>query len=100
MAEFLSRIGTVVLVETDVLNARIALEVKDALGREAQELADLVVAGMPELPVVPRILHQNFMRAHRTHAAVNAVAAAARLAFNVIERRGMHQGTRRPARRA
>ena len=98
MAEFLAGIRAVVLEEADVLDARVALEVENALGGEAQELPDLVVAGIPELAVVPGIFDQHFMSAHRTHAVVNAVAAAAGLAFNVVKRRGMHHRARRPAR--
>ena len=78
----------------------IALEVEDALGGQAQELPNLIVAGLPQMTVVAGILHQHFMRAHRIHAIVDAVAAAAGLAFDVIERRGMHHRARRPDPRA
>ncbi len=64
-----------------------------------RNMADLIVAGIPELAVVPGIFDQDFMSANRIHAVVDAVAAAAGLAFNVIERRGMHHGARRPADR-
>ena len=74
MAEFLSGAGPVVLVETDVLDARVVLEIHDALGGETQELADLIVAGIPELAVMPGILDQNFMSANRAHAVVNALS--------------------------
>ena len=47
MAEFLAGVGTVILVETDVLDARVAFEVENSLGGEAKKLADLIVAGMP-----------------------------------------------------
>ena len=46
MAEFLPGVGTVVFEEADVLDARVALEIEDAFGSEAQELADLIVAGL------------------------------------------------------
>ena len=42
------------------------------------------------------ILDQDFMRADRVHAVVDAVAAAAGFAFDVVERRGMHDGARGP----
>ena len=93
-------LGAVILEEADVLDARVALEIQNALGRQAQKLPNLVVAGIPQLPVVPGILDQHFVSAHGTHAVVNAVAAPARLAFNVIERRGMHHRSRRPPDRA
>src|ERR1022692_389160 len=63
MAEFLAGVGAVVLVETDVFDAWIVFEIKDTFGGEAQELADLIVAGIPEMAVMAGILDQNFMRA-------------------------------------
>ena len=90
MAEFLPGAGTEILKEADVLDTRVALEIQDALGGQAQELSNLIVAGIPELPVVPGILHQHFVGADRIHAVVNPVAAPARFAFDVVERRGVH----------
>src|SRR5271165_3772924 len=49
---------------------------------------------------MPGILDQHLMRADRTHAVVNAIAAASGLAFNVVERCGMHHRACRPAHRA
>src|ERR1700722_20386146 len=39
------------------------------------------------------------MRADRTHAVVDAIATAPGLAFNMVEREGMHHRPRRPPRR-
>ena len=100
MAEFLPGVGAVIFEKADIFDARVALEIEDAFGGQTQELPDLFVAGLPQMPVVSGILDQHFMRAHRAHAVVNAIAAAAGLAFNVVERRGMHHGARRPVRRA
>ena len=97
MAEFLPGAGAIIFIKADVLDARIALEIEDAFGGEAQELANFVVAGIPEMPVVTGILHQNFVRANGAHAVVDAVAAAVGFAFNVVERCGMHHGARRPS---
>ena len=90
MAEFLAGILAIVFEQADVLDARVALEVENALGGEAKEVRDLIVAGIPQMPVVARIFDQHFMRAHRMHAVINSVAAAARLALDAVERRGMH----------
>ena len=48
------------------------------------------------MPIVTRILKQHFMRADRSHAVVNALAPAGRLAFNPVERIGMYHRSRRP----
>src|SRR5580658_3836226 len=98
MAEFLPGVWPEILEEADVLDAWIVLQVHDALGGQSQELPDLVVAGLPEMPVVPGIFHQNFMSADGTHAIIDAVATAVGLAFNVVQRRGMHHRARGPTR--
>jgi len=64
MAEFLAGTGAVILVHTDVLDARIALEVQDSFGGETQKLPNFIIACVPQLAVVPGILHQNLMRAN------------------------------------
>ncbi len=96
MGEFLPGVLAVVLEEADVLDARVALEVEDALGGEAEEVCDLFVAGVPEMAVVARIFDQHFVRADGVHAVVDAVAAAAGIAFDAVKRRGMHDRARRP----
>ena len=53
-------------------------------------------AARPELAVVARVLHQHLVRAHRPHRVVEAVAAALRVAFDVVERVGVHHRPRRP----
>ena len=96
MAEFLSGVLAVVLEETDVLDAWVALQVEDALGGQAQEVPDFIVAGVPQMAVVARVFDQHFVRAHGVHAVVDAVAAAAGFALNAVERLGMHDGARGP----
>ena len=98
MAKLLTGIFAVVLEETDVFDAGVALEVEDALSGHAEKMSNFFVAGAPQMAVVARVLDQYFMRAHGLHAIINAVAAAARFAFNAVERLGMHDGTRRPER--
>src|SRR5437764_11131915 len=61
--ELLSRAGAVILEHADVAEAGIALEVLDALRREQQKLLNLAVIGLPEWPVVARVLYQHFVRA-------------------------------------
>ena len=97
MTELLPRIRAVILEQTHILDPRVALEVQNAFCRQPQKLPNLLVAGIPQLPVVPGIFHQHLMRAHRTHAVVNPVAAPPWLAFNVIKRGRMHHGSRRPS---
>ena len=94
MAEFLARIGAVIFEEADVLDARIALEVHDAFGGQAQELSDLIVTGIPQMAVMPGIFHQNFVSAHRAHAIINAIPMPASFTLNVVERCGMHHRSR------
>src|ERR1700738_2050739 len=100
MTEFLAGVPTVILEEADVLDTSIVLEVEYAFGGKAQEVSDLVVAGVPNMTVVARILYQHFMRADGVHALVKAVAAAAGLSLNVVKRCGMNHGTSGPRRAA
>src|SRR5713226_9372927 len=76
MAELLSGIRAMVFEEADIFDARIALEIEDALGGQAKEPLDLRVAGIPNMAVVARVLDQNLVRADRVHAVVEAVATA------------------------
>src|SRR5258708_1999107 len=96
MAEFLAGVRTVVLEKADILDAGIVLEIEYAFGGQAQKVSDLVVAGVPKMAVVARILHQYFMRTDGMHAVVKAVTAPAGLTFNVIKRCGMDHGTSGP----
>src|ERR1700687_4115049 len=96
MAEFLPGILTIVFEQADVFDARIAFEVEDALGDQAEEVCNLIVAGVPQVPVVARIFDQHFMCADRVHAVINTVAAAVGFALNAVKRRGVNNGTRGP----
>src|SRR6202158_2407400 len=96
MAEFLPGILTIVLEQADVLDARIALEVEDALGDQAEEVCDLIVAGIPQVPVVARIFDQHLVRANRVQAVINTVAAAVGFTLNAVKRRVVNHGTRGP----
>src|ERR1700680_1471372 len=96
MTKFLPGALAVVFEETDILNARVALEVEDALGSEAEKVRDLIVAGAPQVPVVARIFDQHFVSTDRVHAVIDAVAAPAGFALDAVERLGMHDGTRGP----
>src|SRR5579863_1328293 len=76
MLELLPGGATVVLENADVFEAPIALQILNALRDQKQKLADLEVAGVPQMTIVARILHQHLMSADRTHAIVNAVSPA------------------------
>jgi len=66
MVEFLSGGGAVILENADVLEPAVALQILNSLRGQTQELFDFDVAGIPEMPVVARILDQYFMRADRS----------------------------------
>jgi hypothetical protein len=78
------------------LNPAIALQILNALRGQTQKLLDFGIARIPEMAVMTRIFQQNFVRTHRSHAVVKTIAAARRLAFDVVKRVGMDDGTRRP----
>ena len=65
MAEFLAGARAEILEKTDVLDARVVLEIQNAFGGQAQELPNLIVARIPQMAVMARILDQNFVRADR-----------------------------------
>ena len=86
----------VILENADVLEAAVALQILNPLRGQTQKLFDLNVAGIPDMAIVARIFQQNFVRSHRSHAVVESVAAAGRLAFDVVKRLRMHNRARRP----
>src|ERR1700689_1796633 len=90
MLEFLSSAAAVVLINADVLEAPVALQVLNALGHQQQKLSDLGVAGVPEMPVMARILDQHLVGADGAHAIVDTVSPARSVALDVIQRDGMH----------
>src|SRR3974390_2012335 len=96
MVEFLTGVGPVIFENADVLEAAVPLQILDTESRQAQELLDLVVIGIPQMPFVARFFEQYFVRSHRTHAVIQPVAAPRRLALDAIERMGMKDRARRP----
>jgi hypothetical protein len=96
MFEFLPGAGTVVLEDADVFEALVPLEVLDALGGEEEELLNLSVRSAPQLAIVAGVLDENLVGANWTHPIIQAFAATASFAFDVIERGGMDDGTARP----
>ena len=52
MLEFLAGIGSVILEDAYILEARVALQILDAMRRQQQKLFDFGVACSPQLPVV------------------------------------------------
>src|SRR5216683_133293 len=96
VVEFLSRGLAVILENADVLESAIALQILNPLRGQTQELFHLDVTGIPDMAIVAGILQQNFVSAHRSHAVVESVAAAGRLAFAMVQGLGMDQRARRP----
>src|SRR6202795_902251 len=98
VVEFLSRGLAVILENADVLESAISLQILNPLRGQTQELFDLDVTGIPDMAIVTGILQQNFVSAHRSHAVVESVAAAGRLAFDVVQ--GLRMNDRARRRRA
>src|ERR1700692_2655314 len=96
VVEFLSRSLAVILENADVLESAIALQILNPLRGQTQELFDLDVTGIPDMAIVTGVFDQNFVSASRSHAVVEAVAAAGRLAFDVVQGLRMNHGARRP----
>jgi len=81
---------------SDRVLRRIALEVEDSLGGHAEEVTDLLVTGIPDMPVMVGILNHHFVRAHGVHAVVEAVSTASGLTFDVVQGFRVNDGTRGP----
>ena|SRR3984957_16418158 len=96
MLELLPGAGSMILEDADILEASVALEILNALCGQEQELFEFAVACVPQMPLMRRIFHQNFVRANGAHTVVDAIAAAGSLAFDMVQSAGMHRGTRRP----
>src|SRR5208337_4383036 len=96
MVELLSGSRSVILENADVLEAAVALQILDPLRRKTQELFHFDVACIPDMAVVTGIFDQYFVSADRSHAIVEAIAAAGRFAFDVVERMRMDYRARRP----
>src|SRR5258708_1277158 len=95
MVEFLSGPDAMVLENADVLKSAVTLQILNPQRDQAQELLNFDIARVPEMAVMTGIFEQNLVSAHRSHAVVEAVAAASRLALDVIERMRMDYGRRR-----
>src|ERR1700675_2903356 len=96
VVEFLPGSLAVILENADVLESAIALQILNPLRGQTQELLDLDVTDIPDMAIVAGIFQQNFVSPHRSHAVVESVAAAGRLAFDVIQSLRMDNRARRP----
>src|SRR6266446_1194757 len=96
VVEFLPGCLAVILENADVLESAVALQILNPQRGQAQELFDFDVGGIPDMAVVAGIFQQNFVSAHRSHAVIESVAAARRLAFDVVQGLWMDQRARRP----
>jgi hypothetical protein len=56
VTELLAGVLPVIFEETHVLDARITLQIEDALRGKAQELSDLIVTRAPKMAIMPGIL--------------------------------------------
>ena len=101
MLVLLSRRGAVIAKCADVLKAPVAFQIRDAQGNGFQHARDFIVGHMRQRPSVVRAFDDDFMRAHRMHAVVNACGGALRMALDAIERLRVrnHANLRRPVRR-
>src|SRR6266849_6635869 len=89
MLEFLAGVGSMGFEDADVLETRIAFQILDAMRDQQQELFQFSIACGPKLPVMPEVLYQHLVRAHRRHAIVETIAAPRRLTLDPIQRRRM-----------
>src|SRR5882762_2569601 len=96
VVEFLSGCLAVILENADILESAVALQILNPQGGQTQELFDLDVTGIPDMAIVAGIFQQNFVSAHRSHAVVESVAAAGRLAFDVVQGLRMNDRAGRP----
>src|SRR5258708_16534973 len=96
VVEFRSGPHAVILENADVLKSAVTLQILNPQRDQAQELLNFAIARVPEMAVMTGIFEQNLVCAHRSHAVVEAVAAASRLPLDVIERMRMDYGARRP----
>jgi hypothetical protein len=94
MLELLPGVASVILENADVLQARVALKVLDALRGQPEKLLDFVVAGIPELAIMAEIFNQHLVGADGAHAVVETIAATRGLTFNPVKRQRMHHRTR------
>src|SRR6476469_6351290 len=97
MVKLLTGRRSVVLEHGHILETRVVLQIMNALRGQQQELRYLRIRGLPQFNVMANALHQHFMCAHGIHGVINAFRAAVRLAFNPVQRRGMHHGHYRPS---
>ena len=96
MGEFLPGALAVILKDADVFQAGIAFQILNAERGEMQELLDFGVAGIPDMAIVARIFDEDFVGSNRSHAIVEAFAAALGFALDVVESLRMNDGTGRP----
>src|SRR5690348_18002583 len=71
MRPLLPRVFSAILEDCDVLETRIAFEVRDTKSTSLKRKADLFVGFVGEPANVVRRVHEHFMSAYRSHAVVN-----------------------------
>src|SRR5258706_10466006 len=96
MLALLSRAGAFIFENAHIFETAVALQVLNSLSDQAQELLDFAVAGRPQMLVVAGVFEQQLVRADRSHAVIETVAATRGLAFNPVDRCGMNHRAGRP----
>ncbi len=96
MLELLPGTAAVVLEDADILEAPVTLQVLNALRRQQQELADFWSLAFQRCPSWRGFSISTSCAPTGTHAIINAVRPAQRVALNVVQGHGMHHGARGP----
>ena len=75
-----------VLENGDVLEPRVAFQVRNALGIGREDPLNFFILELRELPRVVRGLDDNLMSADRLHAVEDSLCLPPRIAFDVVQR--------------
>ena len=85
MRPLLARQRAAILEDGDVLEARISLQIQDALGIGFEDALDLLVLHAAEPSVVVGRFDDDLVSAHGAHAVVNAFRSARSFALDAIQ---------------
>ena len=97
MRKILPCYSSMILKNGHVFESLIQLKVLDTLRCQTQKSFYLRVARVPQLVIMFRILDQHFVRTHGTHAVVDAISLALRVALDAVQRGGMNNRACRPS---
>src|SRR5690348_1023466 len=91
MRPLLPGVFSAILEDCDVLETRIAFEVRDTKSTSLKRKADLFVGFVGEPANMVRRVHEHFMSAYRSHAVVNPFRRAQGISFDAIHRTKMRE---------